>query len=845
MTRAAIPPMNVFEDDGVEKAKVLVNGFEHDSIDGLEPVTHENSSADNEIDPLDAYMQEVNQEVNALNEQDRRRMQQQQQSKDTAAFNDIDTVENESTVESPTETAGKFATVEELIAFVQKKSTASKKDLVPVDHSTIEYIPFRKNFYVESSEIARMSVEEIREYRKGQDNIQVRGIKCPRPIKSWYQTGLSLKILEVLIGDLKYERPTPIQAQALPVIMSGRDLIGIAKTGSGKTMAFLLPMFRHVLDQPALEPGEGPMALIMTPTRELAMQTYSECMRFARILGLRVVCAYGGAPIKDQIADLKRGAEIVICTPGRMIDLLIANSGRITNLKRITYLVLDEADRMFDMGFGPQVVKIINNIRPDKQVVLFSATFPKQMDLLARKVLTRPIEIVVGGISTVCDDVEQIVEVVAEESKFLRLLAVLGEWYETLTERILIFVDRQDSADHLLKDLLKRGYPCMSLHGGKDQADRDSTIADFKAGNIPILVATSVAARGLDVKDLGLVINYECPNHMEDYVHRVGRTGRAGNKGTAITFITPEQERFAPDIVRALKTSSVDVPVELATMAERFLVKVRAGEAQSVGFGFGGKGLERIDEERMALRKNQKRAFGDEEDEEEEPEKPAESEPKTPPTAPANPQTGPAAEDEPAKKKVVPDAKKAAPPVSALKAVQQAAAAISSKLASKYGPQVDALAAINAKYKGLTAVPAAAAGSSPAMPSSLPASGVVYPMYETRPSADEPSQPALHVRGYYCEIDINDYPQAARWRVTSKETVTSMMDLSETSIIVRGLYFPAGKQPGIGERKLHLRIEGAAEVSVERARSEIQRVLIEATMEAAERGGIDYSRYNI
>ena len=225
-----------------------------------------------------------------------------------------------------------------------------------------------------------------------------------------------------------YEKPTPIQAQAIPAIMSGRDLIGIAKTGSGKTIAFLLPMFRHVLDQPALSMNDGPIALVMTPTRELAMQTYNECRKFAKVLKLRVVCAYGGAPIKDQIADLKRGAEILICTPGRFIDLLMANSGRVTNLKRVTYLVLDEADRMFDMGFGPQVLKIVGNIRPDKQAVLFSATFPQNMESLARKILVRPLEIVVGLRSTVSSDIEQLVEVVDEEGKFFKLLDVLGRW---------------------------------------------------------------------------------------------------------------------------------------------------------------------------------------------------------------------------------------------------------------------------------------------------------------------------------------------------------------------------------------------------------------------------------
>lgn len=280
------------------------------------------------------------------------------------------------------------------------------------------------------------------------------------------------------------------------------------------------------------------------------------------------MCAYGGSPIKDQIAEFKKGAEMIVCTPGRMIDLLTANSGRVTNLRRVTYIVLDEADRMFDMGFEPQVMKIIGNIRPDRQTVLFSATFPKQMDSLARKILTKPLEITVGGRSVVAAEIEQIVEVRVEDTKFNRLLEILGQMYNEDPEcRTLIFVDRQEAADNLLRELMRKGYLCMSLHGGKDQVDRDSTIADFKAGVVPIVIATSVAARGLDVKQLKLVVNYDAPNHMEDYVHRAGRTGRAGNKGTCVTFITPDQDRYSVDIYRALKASNVTVTKELEDLA--------------------------------------------------------------------------------------------------------------------------------------------------------------------------------------------------------------------------------------------------------------------------------------
>jgi ATP-dependent RNA helicase DDX46/PRP5 len=304
-----------------------------------------------------------------------------------------------------------------------------------------------------------------------------------------------------------------------------------------------------------------------------------------------------------------------------MIDLLAANSGRVTNLKRVTYLVLDEADRMFDMGFEPQIMKVIANIRPDRQTVLFSATFPRQMEALARKTLQRPVEIVVGGRSVVAPEITQIVEVRTEESKFHRLLELLGELYDKDEDaRTLIFVDRQESADGLLRDLMRKGYPCMSIHGGKDQIDRDSTIDDFKAGVVPILVATSVAARGLDVKQLKLVVNYDAPNHLEDYVHRAGRTGRAGNTGSAVTFITEEQERYTVDIAKALRQSGQQVPEQVQKMVDSFMDKVKCGKEKATGSGFGGKGLERLDQERDAARNRERKTYktGEEEDEDKE-----------------------------------------------------------------------------------------------------------------------------------------------------------------------------------------------------------------------------------
>eukprot|EP00887_Chlorella_sp_A99_P005469 scaffold1.g5469.t1 len=498
----------------------------------------------------------------------------------------------------------------------------SKGDkLVAVDHSALAYTPFRRaaelefgtlcsvvcvrqggrNFYIEVPELARMTAAEVEEYRKQLDGIKagVRGKDVPKPIKNWHQAGLSSRVLEVLRKS-GFDRPLPIQAQAVPTIMGGRDCIAVAKTGSGKTLAFVLPMIRHVKDQPPLAQGDGMIGLVMAPTRELVTQIAKEVKRFARNVGLTCVAVYGGSGVANQISELKRGAEVVVCTPGRMIDILVTSGGKITNLRRVTYLVLDEADRMFDMGFEPQIMRVVQNVRPDRQTVMFSATFPRQVEVLAKQVLVNPVEILVGGRSVVNKDITQYIEIRPEEERFLRLLEVLGEWYEK--GKLLIFVSSQDRCDTLFRDLLRAGYPCLSLHGGKDQSDRESTISDFKQNVCNVLVATSVAARGLDVKDLVLVVNYDCPNHHEDYVHRVGRTGRAGAKGFAITFIGPEEEHYAPDLIKALKESGAPVPADLAALAAGFEAKRKAGLAKHHASGYGGSGFKFNTEEDNLVR---------------------------------------------------------------------------------------------------------------------------------------------------------------------------------------------------------------------------------------------------
>uniref|UniRef100_A0A8C5XIC7 Probable ATP-dependent RNA helicase DDX46 n=1 Tax=Microcebus murinus TaxID=30608 RepID=A0A8C5XIC7_MICMU len=700
--------------------------------------------------------------------------------------------------------------------------TKQRKLLEPVDHGKIEYEPFRKNFYVEVPELAKMSQEEVNVFRLEMEGITVKGKGCPKPIKSWVQCGISMKILNSLKKH-GYEKPTPIQTQAIPAIMSGRDLIGIAKTGSGKTIAFLLPMFRHIMDQRSLEEGEGPIAVIMTPTRELALQITKECKKFSKTLGLRVVCVYGGTGISEQIAELKRGAEIIVCTPGRMIDMLAANSGRVTNLRRVTYVVLDEADRMFDMGFEPQVMRIVDNVRPDRQTVMFSATFPRAMEALARRILSKPIEVQVGGRSVVCSDVEQQVIVIEEEKKFLKLLELLGHYQESGS--VIIFVDKQEHADGLLKDLMRASYPCMSLHGGIDQYDRDSIINDFKNGTCKLLVATSVAARGLDVKHLILVVNYSCPNHYEDYVHRAGRTGRAGNKGYAYTFITEDQARYAGDIIKALELSGTAVPPDLEKLWSDFKDQQKAeGKIIKKSSGFSGKGF-KFDETEQALanerKKLQKAALGLQDSDDED----------------AAVDIDEQIESMFNSKKRVKDM--AAPGTSSVPAPTAGNAEkleIAKRLALRINAQKNLgiesqdvmQQATNAILRGGTILAPTVSAKTIAeqLAEKINAKLNYVPLEKQEEERQDGGQNESFKR-YEEELEINDFPQTARWKVTSKEALQRISEYSEAAITIRGTYFPPGKEPKEGERKIYLAIESANELAVQKAKAEITRLIKE------------------
>lgn len=386
---------------------------------------------------------------------------------------------------------------------------------------------------------------------------------------------------------------------------------------------------------------------------------------------------------------------------------------------------------------------------------MFSATFPWQMEALARQARSKPIEIIVGERSQVSNDITQMVEVISEENKWKRLLELVQEWYDK--GLILIFVETQDTADKIFMDLIKNGFPCLSLHGGKDQQDRLFTIDEFKKKVKTILVATSVAARGLDVEDLNLVINFDVPNHMEDYVHRVGRTGRAGRKGTAITFITPDEEKYAPGIVKALDRSMVEVSDDLRRLVESYQKKKESGQQVPVASsGFGGSGYKFDEEEarkKQEERKRQKKEYGVDDDDEEEEDVDFDDEDSI-----NNPNSQ----------------------TNSIKSVQE--------LAYQKIQEV-----VNRVKEAQRAAQIASGGD-----------------YFTD------------------ELEINDYPQQARWKVTRRDTsIAAIVEFTGCAITPRGSYFPPGKTPKPGERKLYLFIEGPSAIAVRNAKIEIRRVLEE------------------
>ncbi|XP_063282447.1 probable ATP-dependent RNA helicase DDX17 isoform X1 [Pelobates fuscus] len=423
---------------------------------------------------------------------------------------------------------------------------------------------FEKNFYTEHPEVARMAPHDVEELRRKKE-ITSRGSNCPKPIYAFHQANFPQYVMDVLL-DQRFKEPTPIQCQGFPLALSGRDMVGIAQTGSGKTLAYLLPAMVHINHQPYLERGDGPICLVLAPTRELAQQVQQVADDYGKTSRLKSTCIYGGAPKGPQIRDLERGVEICIATPGRLIDFLEAGK---TNLRRCTYLVLDEADRMLDMGFEPQIRKIVDQIRPDRQTLMWSATWPKEVRQLAEDFLRDYVQINVGNLELSANhNILQIVDVCQESEKDHKLIQLMEEIMAEKENKTIIFVETKRRCDDLTRRMRRDGWPAMCIHGDKSQQERDWVLNEFRSGKAPILIATDVASRGLDVEDIKFVINYDYPNSSEDYVHRIGRTARSTNKGTAYTFFTPGNLKQARELVKVLEEARQTINPKLMQLVD-------------------------------------------------------------------------------------------------------------------------------------------------------------------------------------------------------------------------------------------------------------------------------------
>jgi ATP-dependent RNA helicase RhlE len=361
-------------------------------------------------------------------------------------------------------------------------------------------------------------------------------------LRAFESLGLAPTLLDA-IRDAGYRAPTPIQAQAIPLALKGRDLIGLAQTGTGKTAAFTLPIVQRLLGGP-----RRLRALILTPTRELAAQVRESFEKYGRHSGLHVAEVFGGVALGPQETALRRGVDVVVATPGRLIDHLERQNLVFDDLE---VLVLDEADRMLDMGFAPQINQIVREVPPYRQTLLFSATMPPEVEALARKYLRKPLVVQVGLRTQAVDTVAHAVYPVPRERKSA-LLAELLKRPEM--DSVLVFTRTKHGADRLVRHLQRAGVDASAMHADKTQSQRMEVLEGFRAGKIRVLVATDIAQRGLDIAGISHVINYDVPQRPEDYVHRIGRTGRAAATGDAFTFMSPEEIAMVRTIERVLGT---------------------------------------------------------------------------------------------------------------------------------------------------------------------------------------------------------------------------------------------------------------------------------------------------
>lgn len=377
-----------------------------------------------------------------------------------------------------------------------------------------------------------------------------------------------LKVLE----QIKFTVPTPIQHQAIPVAVEGKDVMGIAQTGTGKTLAFGLPLLQRLYANKGL-------GLIVVPTRELAIQVDETLQKVGRSLGLRTAVLIGGEPIYRQFAALRRQPHVIVATPGRLIDHV---EQRTVKLDLVKILILDEADRMFDLGFAPQITKICNMVPKERQTMLFSATMPPEILKIAKDYMVMPLRIEVAPSGTAAETVEQEIFLVKKEEK----LNLLGKLLEEYRGTVLVFSRTKHGATKICRELNRMGHQAAEIHSNRSLSQRIAALSGFKSGKYRILVATDIAARGIDVHGIEVVINFDLPDNSEDYVHRIGRTGRAGKEGRAISFATPDQKRDVRDIERLMRK---DIPLT-SHKGQSFDVEIVAAPRHKSGSRSGSSG---------------------------------------------------------------------------------------------------------------------------------------------------------------------------------------------------------------------------------------------------------------
>jgi ATP-dependent RNA helicase RhlE len=408
-------------------------------------------------------------------------------------------------------------------------------------------------------------------------------------LTSFSELGLATPIARALTEE-RYETPTPIQAQTIPHVMAGRDVVGIAQTGTGKTAAFALPILNHLSHHKKRAERKTCRVLVLSPTRELSGQIVDSFKTYGRHLRLQMALAIGGVPIGRQRSALANGAEILVATPGRLLDLV--NTGAL-RLDQVEVLVLDEADRMLDMGFINDIRKIIKQVPVQRQTLFFSATMPKEIEDLARHMLRDPARVAVTPVASTAERISQRVVHVDKAGK-LPLLA------ETLKreniDRAIVFTRTKHGADKVVRQLEQRGIPAAAIHGNKSQNQRDRALADFRNGRVRTLIATDIAARGIDVDGISHVINYDLPNVPESYVHRIGRTARAGAEGVAISFCDGEERAFLRDIERLIRmrvpttdSRGQEIPETQAPPQEQRAQRSNSGGRHNGGNRDGGK----------------------------------------------------------------------------------------------------------------------------------------------------------------------------------------------------------------------------------------------------------------